>query len=190
LKLNATKKFNTGIYPYSMMTSVFIPFSGKSHALKVSASVQEWCGHAYMELENKSQYEVNVHSYFQGENNQELSLSKGIIEDELWTLIRLNPKKLPIGELEVIPSFFYIRLLHKKFKSYKCVISSQENKKGLVTYQLFYPELDRKLIINYQSEFPYKINSWSETYFSGWGKEKKKLETKATLIKTIKVDQT
>ncbi len=28
LKLNFSKKFNTGIYPYSMMSSVFMPIKG------------------------------------------------------------------------------------------------------------------------------------------------------------------
>ena len=32
LKLNATKKFNTGIYPYSIMQSTFYPVSNNKHA--------------------------------------------------------------------------------------------------------------------------------------------------------------
>lgn len=52
LKLNFVKKFNTGIYPYSMMTSTFLPIDS-TYSLKVSSSSQEWCGHTYMELKNK-----------------------------------------------------------------------------------------------------------------------------------------
>ena len=50
LKLNATKKFLTGIYPYSIMSSTFYPVHDNQHALKTSLSVQEWCGHVYSSL--------------------------------------------------------------------------------------------------------------------------------------------
>ena len=52
LKCNFTKKFMTGIYPYSMMASVFSPVEVEEypHALKVSTSTQEWCGHTYLQL--------------------------------------------------------------------------------------------------------------------------------------------
>jgi len=53
LKLNFTKNFITGIYPYSIFTSSFVPFNGEERALKVSTSIQEWCGHVYMELIRK-----------------------------------------------------------------------------------------------------------------------------------------
>jgi hypothetical protein len=66
LKLNAVKKFNTGIYPYSIMQSTFYPVANNQHAIKVSSSMQEWCGHVYTQLNNKSQFEVVSHSYFQG----------------------------------------------------------------------------------------------------------------------------
>ena len=55
LKLNFTKRFNTGIYPYSMMNSTFYPMQKGEASLKASTSVQEWCGHVYMELQNKKQ---------------------------------------------------------------------------------------------------------------------------------------
>ncbi|MEQ9230208.1 MAG: hypothetical protein RIF46_05960, partial [Cyclobacteriaceae bacterium] len=41
LKLNLTKKFLTGIYPYSMMLSTFSPLDG-SPMIKSSMTVQEW----------------------------------------------------------------------------------------------------------------------------------------------------
>jgi len=50
LKLNATKKYLTGIYPYSIMTSSFYPVYDNQHAQKISFSSQEWCGHVYAQL--------------------------------------------------------------------------------------------------------------------------------------------
>ena len=40
LKLNATKKFNTGIYPYSVMQSTFFPVDNNQHAIKVTSSMR------------------------------------------------------------------------------------------------------------------------------------------------------
>ena len=46
LKLNQSLKFNTGIYPYSVMMSAFQPVDRNNypHAVKVTNTVQEWCG--------------------------------------------------------------------------------------------------------------------------------------------------
>jgi len=49
LKLNLSLKFLTGIYPYSVMTSVFSPVDDwgmeRFRPAKIGQSVQEWCGH-------------------------------------------------------------------------------------------------------------------------------------------------
>lgn len=84
LKLNATKNFHTGIYPYSIMQSVFYPLANNQHALKISCSVQEWCGHVYTQLNNRSEFEVVSHSYFEGEADEDFSMGKAILENELW----------------------------------------------------------------------------------------------------------
>ena len=63
---NFTKKFATGIYPYSMMTSVYSPIEVGENpkTLKVSTSAQEWCGHVYTQLNLKgSEYHVEGRSY-------------------------------------------------------------------------------------------------------------------------------
>ncbi|MEL6484568.1 MAG: septum formation inhibitor Maf, partial [Bacteroidota bacterium] len=66
LKLNATKNYLTGIYPYSIMSSTFYPVHDNQHALKTSLSIQEWCGHIYSQLNNREQFEFTSHSYFEG----------------------------------------------------------------------------------------------------------------------------
>ena len=55
LKLNAVRKFFTGIYPYSIMTSVFAPVDPEKYPLplKISSSTQEWCGHVYTQMNLK-----------------------------------------------------------------------------------------------------------------------------------------
>ncbi|WP_074406700.1 MULTISPECIES: septum formation inhibitor Maf [Aquimarina] len=185
LKLNATKKFNTGIYPYSVMQSTFYPVADNRHAIKVSNSMQEWCGHVYAQLNNRKQFEITSHSYFENESDQDFKLDKAILENELWTKIRINPDALPQGDLQIIPSFEYSRLRHKEIKAYSAKASIQKDT-DTNTYTIEYPELDRSISITFNASFPYEIEHWTETYKSGFGPNAKKLTTKATKIKSIK----
>lgn len=181
LKLNATKKFNTGLYPYSIMQSTFYPVSNNQHATKVTSSIQEWCGHVYAQLNNKDAFEIKAYSYFESEGDQSFKLDKAILENELWTQLRINPKSLPIGRFQIIPSLEYSRLKHIKLKAYNAKTSLSNN-----TYSIEYPELNRILVIEFNTNFPHDILGWKETFKSGFGKNEKTLTTKATKLKTIK----
>ena len=173
LKLNSTKKFNTGIYPYSIMQSTFYPIANNQHAIKVSASIQEWCGHVYTQLNNRNQFNVTSHSYFQGEADQNFNLEKAVLENEIWTQLRINPNSLPVGNISIIPSLEFLRLNHKPLKGYNAFTESKPGQ-----YKLTIKELNQELIINYNKEFPYTIENWQETTNG--------LTTKASKIKTIK----
>ena len=181
LKLNATKKFNTGLYPYSIMQSTFYPVSNNQHAIKVTSSMQEWCGHVFAQLNNKDKFEISAFSYFESEGDQNFKLDKALLENELWTQLRINPKSLPTGNIKIIPSFEYSRLKHVKLKAYDAKATLANN-----TYSINYPELDRTLAIQFNPKFPYDILSWVETFKSGFGKNAKTLTTKASKLKTIK----
>lgn len=183
LKLNATKNFNTGIYPYSIMQSTFYPVANNQHALKVSASIQEWCGQVYTQLNNRDDFEITSHSYFQGESDQSFNIEKTWTENELWTKLRIDPKSLPTGQINIIPSLEYTRLAHKNIKSYNANV---ELKKGI--YTITYPDLNRTLKINFTPNFPYHILGWQETTVSGFGASAKTLTTKATKLTSIKSD--
>ena len=183
LKLNSTKKFLTGIYPYSIMTSAFSPITKKDHAIKLSTSVQEWCGQVYMQLNNRSKFEFVGHSYFEGDADQKASLDKTWLEDELWNLIRLNPEDLPTGDITIIPSLEFHRMRHKKFAVQNAVASLKQGD-SISTYLLKYPELERELKIYFNSSFPFEIEKWEETN-SAWGNNQR-LTTTATRMNRIK----
>lgn len=187
LKLNFTRKFNTGIYPYSTMVSTFVPVGEESHALKVSTSVQEWCGQIYSELRNSQEdhYKVDLYSYFEGETETGVSLKKNILENEIWNLMKLNPAELPVGDLRVVPSFLYLRLMHQPMKAYNAV-GKKQSEGDTSSYILYYPELERTLTIDFQTAFPYQIYSWKDSYPSGFGKARKMLTTTAQLKATYK----
>lgn len=186
LKLNNTRKFDTGIYPYSMMTSTFFPFPNGDNSIKISTSSQEWCGHTYLELIDKGGFEIQNHSYFQSESQKEISLKKNLLEDDLWSRIRVNPDNLPTGELKVIPSFFYLRFSHNEMKAYDAQLTLTDGTGGSKVYSVIYPELERTLKITFESAFPFKIVAWEDTYYSGYGENRKELTTSATAIKTIR----
>ncbi len=188
LKLNSTKNFNTGIYPYSIMQSSFFPLTGKkTHALKVSASIQEWCGQVYMQMNNKNSFEIVSHSYFEGEADQYLYLEESNLENEIWNLLRIDHNNLPVGEFKMIPSFEYLRLSHKPVKSYSAT-GEYYTMDSLNVYKLEYPELKKTLKIFYSRSFPFSIEKWEESYPSGFGENKKMLTTKAVKKKRIKID--
>ncbi len=185
LKLNATRKFYTGIYPYSMMTSVFSPVDG-SKTLKVTTTSQEWCGHTFSQLNLKrNRYQGVLHSYFMDEGDQQFSVNDVLLEDEIWTRIRLDPDKLPIGNISLVPNTMFLRLNHREFdvESAEATIqtisdpSISTNK--LKKYRLVYQDFHRTLEITFDSVFPHTIYAWEEEVESGFGKDKKTLTTKA-----------
>ncbi len=109
LKLNNVLKFNTGIYDYSVMTSVFAGLSGgrvKRDFIpkKISLTAQEWCGHVYHQLEPRKHSVVStLHSYFESEGNEvkTLPLDATVVyfEDEMPILLReLDGEFMPAGK--------------------------------------------------------------------------------------------
>lgn len=184
LKLNATKKYLTGIYPYSIMTSSFFPVYDNQHALKVSFSAQEWCGHVYAQINNREEFQITSHSYFESEADQDFSLKKTILENELWNKLKISPEDLPQGNLQIIPSLEFVRLSHKELRAYEAN-ATLVNSNDVFEYEINYPELERTLTISFNASFPYTIEGWSESFKSGFGPNAQTLTSKATRIKTI-----
>ena len=189
LKLNATRKFNTGIYPYSMMSSIFTPVHADRHpqTLKITTSSQEWCGHTYTQLNLEDDgYRAKLLSYFEREGDRDQIWSDGIPEDELWNRIRLDPDALPTGKVRLIPSTIFQRLKHTAWGVYDASAqrSTHASDPSLSVYTIEYARIDRRLTIHYRTAFPHQIEGWEETYRSGSGE----LTTRATLKKRILSD--
>jgi len=200
LKLNLTRNFNTGLYPYSLMTSVFTAIDFKQpHAMKCTTSVQEWCGHTYLQFNRKSdrksdRWAVKGHSYFQAEADQSLDLEAATLEDTLWTMIRIDPGKLPTGNLKLVPSSQYLRLRHVKPAIFEAEAalgtapSPADASKPVQVYHVRYSNLDRELKLFFEAQSPHRIVGWEETYESGFGPGKQKLTTTAVLTHTMMTD--
>lgn len=192
LKLNFIKKFITGIYDYSMYTSVFTPIQTNTFpaTLKVSNTNQEWCGQSFLQLNyHQNGYQVIGKSYFEEEVSEECHIDYAILEDELWTKIRLLPlDQLPQGNVLMVPSMTSLRLRHKKVQAEMTKIKLQPYKgdstfkgKDLMDYQIYFPESQRDLRIIFEKGFPHHIVGWEDTYEV----RKKKLTSRAVLKATI-----
>jgi hypothetical protein len=119
LKLNLVRQFQTGIYDYHTMVSLFTR-SRDFTPVKVAFTCAEWCGQVYEE----EQFEPRavsgfVRSYFEGESRtiRLPARAGGITEDDLFILLRgLRGDYLPPGRtrpVNLIASPFIRRLAHR-----------------------------------------------------------------------------
>ncbi|MFZ1748700.1 MAG: hypothetical protein WAU01_00840 [Saprospiraceae bacterium] len=192
LKLNFTRKFFTGIYPYSLMSSIFTPIDTRQKTLKITTTAQEWCGHSFSQLNlKKDKYDFLGFSYFQDEADQKSTIQAAMLEDEVWNKIRLNPSSLPTGDIELIPGGQYLRLNHKPiavekaFATMKNMQDTTLSSASLTKYTIKYKDLQRELSIVFETSFPYAIVAWEEHIVSG-NKDPKPMITKAVRTHTIK----
>jgi len=171
LKVNAYRRFYTGIYPYTIMTSSFTPAASAGRpTLKLTNTVQEWCGQVFTQVNRrKGELQTVTYSYFQDEGDQRLTLPSTKLEDGLWAQIRIDPNAIAEGAQELVPGLDYLRLRHKAFRAYPAVVkrkkgASTDLVKGKVdSLEVSYAPLGRKLVIYYEPQFPHAIAAWEET---------------------------
>jgi len=162
LKLNMTREFITGVYPYTTMLSVFTPIYEEVKSPKLVTSVTEWCGQSFIQLNwQNNAYQAQLFSYFEDEGDQSVKV-KAQPEDELFNLIRLNPDLIRTGERQLIPSLIYQRFTHNPLQAEDAVISKKKFGSAQAEVEVNYPDLGRTLIIRYTSSFPFEIISWEE----------------------------
>lgn len=119
LKLNFVRSFQTGIYDYHTMVSLFTR-SRDFSTVKVAFSATEWCGQVYEEQGfGPRAISGFVRSYFEDESRA-LSLPAkpgGIAEDDLLLVLRgLRGDFLPPGRtrsVHLLASPFVTRLQHR-----------------------------------------------------------------------------
>ena len=119
LKLNFVREFQTGIYHYNTMVSVYARSADFAPA-KIVLSSAEWCGSVYEEQIFRSGFVANaVRSYFEGESGADTldAPRDGIAEDDLYILLRgLRGPYLEAGgrrTIPLLPSPFHARLTHR-----------------------------------------------------------------------------
>lgn len=171
LKLNSVKKFETGIYDYSVMGSTFTPIDYRRfpYTLKSTFSSQDWCGQVFSQLNLRERtLSYQLRSYFEQEGDVDTTLAATYFEEDVWTRMRIEPQMLPLGEIDMIPAQEFLRLRHAPFKAYKAnavlllQVGDQKAPEERYVYRIEFPELDRTVEWICESEFPFKILSWEE----------------------------
>lgn len=191
IKTNQIRRFTTGIYDYSVMSSVFTPTQTDKfpHSFKVTTSSQDWCGQSFGQFnyEGGDVWKAQLRSYFEAEGDKTEAISGDWLEDEVFNRLRIDPQGLPIGEQMVVPALSYLLLTHKPMAAVKAVTQltvyngSDFNVARSMEYSITFPSLDRTVSIVFNPEPPYEIAGWTET-FPSRGRE---LKTIARLKKRI-----
>lgn len=124
LKLNDLRRFQTGVYDYSVMSSTFVRLDGQAPIgvpVKTSLSVQEWCGQVYEQLlPRRGGLRWTGHSYFDGEADHDETLALpagGVLSEALPILARglVGDWPAPGAEVEVpiLPTLLHSRFAHR-----------------------------------------------------------------------------
>jgi len=128
LKLNLVRDFQTGIYDYNTMTSVFVRASDFD-PLKVTFSSAEWCGHVYSEMVFRDRIDGFFSSYFEDESGSfQIDRQRNAVsEDNLFILLRgLRGEFLAAGQsrkILLLPSAYHSRLTHRPVEYIEATIS-------------------------------------------------------------------
>lgn len=165
LKLNYLLRFSTGIYDYSMFTSVFTPayLDEINYPVKITNSSQDWCGQSFMQVNQKEDYHIQLRSYFESEGDLDSRMAKIYSEDNFLTMVRIAPESLPIGDVEVLPSLNYLRTAHIEAKPYAASATMEKNENEWV-YSYEIPALKRSVKLCIDPLSNYRITSWTENY--------------------------
>ena len=174
LKLNLVRDFQTGIYDYNTMTSVFARTDDFTPA-KISFSSAEWCGHVYEELLfGPSKIKGLYHSYFENESGAiDIKTAKnGVAEDNLFILLRgLRGDYLGPGQkrtVQLLPSTFFRRLAHREQQWVKADIRRDKSLEtvsvpaGDFTTMVYRVDIadGRKGVFYIEDAYPHRIIRW------------------------------
>lgn len=184
IKLNDLRKFPTGIYDYSVMTSVFaaveekpgIPLLG---TMKVAFTGQEWCGTVFERyLREGDTYEGVLYSYFESDGETTYSVPvRGEVEAEetLWLRIReLKGPWLREGEsrkMRLIPAVWDRRKRHVPASVVDAVVTKGSAKDVKVVHTALgkiparpfaWKTPQGTTTVWVEDAWPHRILSWSE----------------------------
>lgn len=192
LKTNIIRRFTTGIYDYSVMSSVFTPTKTDEfpHTLKVTTSMQDWCGQTFTQLNyaGGDRWNTQLRSYFETEGDVTKTESADFLEDEVFNRIRSGWEDLPVGNYRVLPSTAYLVMMHQPYAAHRATTSLGDfagdrfDGDGLKSYVVDFVDLGRRLEVVFEAQEPFVVRGWTETVRSR-GKE---LTTVATLTHRVR----
>lgn len=191
LKLNHVVKFTTGIYDYSLMTSVFSSVESEFgrpplEPMKISFTSQEWCGQVFMmALPQQNHIDYTLHSYFEREGDQQrkIRLPDGaVFEDNLWIWVReLKGEVMKPGEkrqVQMLPSMWHSRSRHVQLEFQPGWIQKDSGEpldfegQARETWKWTWQVAEGTTTVWVEKEYPHRILRW-QTSDGGEGRIKK-----------------
>ncbi len=175
LKLNVSLKFETGVYPYSVMTSVFAPLDAWRPArfapVKITLTAQEWCGHVFQALwPGEDSVRTEIRSYFasEGERDETLPTRPGTLyEDAL--LIQLRELDGPFAEGglwegDLVPSLWRTRRAHTDGRPVPARIArSQATVEGEAVHRFVLESGSYRRTIDVESGGAHQVIGWESS---------------------------
>jgi hypothetical protein len=182
IKFNRVLHFNTGVYDYSVSTTVFCaknPEFGKSpyYPMKISLNVSEWCGN-YCEilLPDREGAKRSLHSYFQAEGDRMDFLTappQSYYEDNFPVLIReFNGEIMSLDkkiDCPIMPSLWHSRTTHiplayqPGFFRKKAGETLAVEGKEVKTIEWEWQVGDRSVRYWTEADFPHRIIQWKDS---------------------------
>jgi len=166
LKSNYFERFTTGVYDYSLMTSAFTPlqYDTLQHSIKVSASVQDWCGQTYVQINNRGSLNLSMNSYFQSEGDSSYRIETTWQEDEIMNLIRLSKDVLPVDTFLIVPKATFLSTNHVSPKTYTAIGGLSLDTLDNMVYTISMPELKRTVKYYFDTSKENLITQMEEEY--------------------------
>ena len=153
MKLNFSEKFMTGIYPYSVLTSVFCPVDKfreeRFTPAKLTLSVQEWCGHVMLGLwPSPGGARLKGMSYFASEGDVDTALAApdGVLyEDALLIQLRELDGPFAGGAAEwsgpLVPRLWSHRQAHAALAVESAKITRKNVSDAIVRFEMSYRDV-------------------------------------------------
>jgi len=175
LKLNLVRDFQTGIYDYNTMVSLFVR-AQSMEPVKLAFSSMEWCGQVYSEMIfGKKEIRGTYASYFEGESGP-IMMGRppaGVTEDELFIALRgLHEDYLAPGASTVVPylpGVFYARLSHHRLEWTQATVARATQDESITvpagTFDTMRHDVHiadgRNGVFHIESAYPHRIIKWS-----------------------------
>jgi hypothetical protein len=185
LKLNHVLKFQTGIYPYSVMTSVFAPVDAwaaeRFAPAKIAMSAQEWCGHVYQKvIPAPEAFASELRSYFHADGDRDATVKTSpgtLYEDALLIQLRELDGRFAGGKDwagSIVPSLWAQRKRHAALEPVAATIKREDATRDgtqLTRFTLAYGSVTTTYDV--EKSAPRRVLSWK----SGDGDEARLLKT-------------
>jgi len=168
LKFNYIRTFQTGIYSYREMMSVFFQ-SGELQLAKLTFSSQEWCGQSFKELVNfkrKSSYNYNTYWDGQGSGSFDITFPEDLYAyDALPVQLRmLNLLENQKFEIDLLPTQKSSKAVYPKTeKAIVTVVKSEEISVSAGNYDCYLVEVSHSAgndLFWLEKSFPYRMVKW------------------------------